>query len=194
MRYTGAIAPSSKYLARDITRKLHRNLRKKNRPAVNILELGPGTGVFTKRIMRDLGPKDHLDIVEINKHFYDIIQKKYGTPFNVSIHNQDFLNFETKYRYDYIFSSIPYESLPKGESSKLWKKKLTLCKPGTYISYYKYVNFKKFRCQYEKDLVSKYCCDEKLVLLNLPPAKLFTLKIKNHPLIQSFKQRETEFA
>ncbi|HKJ45035.1 MAG TPA: rRNA adenine N-6-methyltransferase family protein [Balneolales bacterium] len=194
MRYTGSIAPSSKFLARDITQILQQNLRKKKRSAVNILEIGPGTGAFTKRIIKNLGPKDHFDIVEINKHFFDIIEKKYGTPFNVKIHNQNFLNFDSNYRYDYIFSSIPYESLPKGESRKIWKKKLEYCKQGTYITYYKYLNFKKFRCKYEKDLVSKYCCDEKLVLLNLPPAKLFTLEIKNHPLIIPVESLETEFA
>lgn len=194
MRYTGAIAPSSKYLARDITQILHKNLRKKNRPPVNILEIGPGTGVLTKRIIKDLNPRDHFDIVEINKNFYDIIQTKYGTPFNVNIHNKDFLDFESDYRYDYIFSSIPYESLPKGESRKLWKKKLTYCKQGTYITYYKYLNFKKFRCKYEKDLVAKYCRDEKVVFLNLPPAKRFTLVIRNHPLMVSVESREKEFA
>jgi len=193
-RYTGAIAPSSKYLARDITQILHQNLRKKNRAAVNILEVGPGTGVLTKRIIKDMSPRDHFDIVEINKNFFDIIQQKYGTPFNVNIHNQDFLNFESDYRYDYIFSSIPYESLPKGVSRKIWKKKLDYCKEGTYITYYKYLNFKKFRCKYEKDLVSKYCCDEKLVLLNLPPAKLFTLEITNLPSVIPVETIETEFA
>ena len=41
----GAVCPSSKALAREITAKV------KLEDAVNIAELGPGTGVFTEEIL-----------------------------------------------------------------------------------------------------------------------------------------------
>ncbi|MEX0928786.1 MAG: rRNA adenine N-6-methyltransferase family protein [Balneolales bacterium] len=170
--------PSSKFLAKDVVKLLESNLRSPDRKPVKILELGPGTGIFTASILNLLKPDDHLDVVEINSHFYDIIKKKYQAD-NLHIHHCDFLEFETVLKYDYIFSSIPYEQLQSAISKKIWKRKLNLCLDGSYITYYKYINFNRFRCKYEKELVSKYGRDEKVVFLNLPPAKLFTLKINN---------------
>ncbi len=184
MRSTGSIAPSSRYLARNITRLLNHHLDLKNAAPVKILEIGPGSGVLTKQIIRSIRPDDELDIVEINEQFHNLIEKRYSHIPNVHTHHLDFLEFENPYYYDYIFSSVPYESLPSRISKKIWEKKLQCCKNGAFITYYKYVNFNHFRCKYEKELVSKYCLNEKLIIRNLPPAKLFTLKINNHPLAQ----------
>lgn len=190
MRSTGSIAPSSRFLARNIKHLLNHHLDLRNSGPVKILEIGPGSGVLTKQIIRSIRPEDEFDIVEINEQFFELIDHRYRHLPNVHTHHLDFLEFDNPYHYDYIFSSIPYESLPSHISKMMWEKKLKCCKNGSFITYYKYVNFNHFRCKYEKDLVSQYCLNEKLIIRNLPPAKLFTLKINNHPLIKSVEKRE----
>lgn len=170
--------PSSKYLAKDVVKLLDNNLRVPGRNPVKILELGAGTGIFTGHIKKLLKSEDHMDVVEINDHFYDMLNKKYQAS-NLHIHHCDFLKFNSIHKYDYIFSSIPYEQLPSEISKQIWKRKLSLCLDGSFITYYKYVNFNRFRCKFEKEVVRKYGNDEKVVFRNMPPAKLFTLQINN---------------
>jgi len=175
LRKTGAIAPSSKFLANDITELLRDQLQQQQKP-IKILELGPGTGTLTKAIISAIRPTDTLDLVEINPHFTRMLRRNFPQP-NVQVHYTDFLEFTPDYCYDYIFSSIPYESIPEEISKKLWEKKLSCCCVNGKITYYKYFNFNHFRCKYEKNLVRDYCIDERIVFRNLPPAKLFTLLI-----------------
>lgn len=178
LKQTGAIAPSSKFLAKDLVTQLKKNVSCNNCPSLNILELGPGTGPLTKEIARQLRPQDQLDIVEIHKKFYQIVKSKYRQP-NIQAFHTDILEFTPNKQYDYIFSSLPYENMPKEISKKIWRKKLELCTPSAYICYFKYVKFRKFKCDFEEQIVEKYSRNKKIVLLNLPPAKIYTLEITN---------------
>lgn len=179
---TGAVAPSSKFLANDIVRALKAQIHSSERP-LRILELGPGTGTLTKAIIAALRPQDSLELVEINPHFCRMLRRKFKND-GIRVHYEDVLEFEPGIRYDYVFSSIPYESIPEDISEQIWRKKLALCAPDGMISYYKYLNINRFRCKYEKKMVKQFCVDKKLVFLNLPPAQLFTLKLQN-PLKKS---------
>ena len=143
---------------------------------LRILELGPGTGTLTKAILKVIRKTDTLDLVEINPHFCRMLRREFRHP-NLRVHFADLLEFSPEQPYDYIFSSIPYESIPEEISMAMWQQKIRLCKPGALISYYKYVNFNHFRCKFEKELVAAYSIDRSFVLRNFPPAQLFTLKI-----------------
>ncbi len=149
-----------------------------NCPPLNILELGPGTGSLTKEIIKLLRPADRLDIVEIQKTFYEIVQQKFKDA-NVYVYYSDILNFKPSVQYDYIFSSLPYENMSAITIKKIWQKKLSLCAADSYICYYKYLNFNNFKCNFEEKMVKKYKCNKKIVLRNIPPAKLYTLQIDN---------------
>lgn len=178
LKQTGAIAPSSKFLAKDLVEQLRENVSDLQCPPLNILEIGPGTGPLTKEIVKTLRLRDQLDIVEIHEHFYQTVNEKFSKP-NVSVFHDDILQFQPGKTYDYIFSSLPYEAMPKSLIQKIWQKKLDLCSDRAFICYFKYVSFRKFKCDFEKQLVKRYQRDKKVVLLNLPPAKLFTLEINN---------------
>lgn len=175
IRKTGAVAPSSKYLCSDMVRFLAEKVQTSARP-LRILELGPGTGTLTKAILNVIRKTDTLDLVEINPHFCRMLRREFRHP-KLQVHFTDLLEFSPEQPYDYIFSSIPYESIPEEISKAMWQQKLRLCKPGGLISYYKYVNFNHFRCKFEKELVAAYSIDRSFVLRNFPPAQLFTLKI-----------------
>ena len=184
LRKTGAIAPSSKYLARDFTKVLFSNREEDEETPVRVLEIGPGTGSLTKLIIPALRTQDHFDIVELNKDFYRMISWKYRHLHNVHTYHANILDFEPEAPYDFIFSSLPYEGIPRKVSKEIWEKKLQMCKAGSYITYYKYINIKRFRCKFEKEVVSRFCCNEKLVLRNLPPAYLYTLHIEGYSVEQ----------
>src|SRR5215472_6456774 len=68
---TGAILPSSRFLARALVRPL-----RSPRSACRILEVGPGTGSVTCEIARRLLAGDRLDAVEINAHFVDLLERR----------------------------------------------------------------------------------------------------------------------
>lgn len=190
LKQTGAIAPSSKFLAKDLVTQLKKDVSCESCPPLKILELGPGTGPLTKEISKQLRPQDQLEIVEIHKKFYQIVNQKYSRP-NVKIFHTDILEFDPDQRYDYIFSSLPYENMPTHISQQIWKKKLELCAPSAYICYFKYVKFRKFKCDLEEQIVEKYGSNKKIVLLNLPPAKIYTLEISNGSQ-DTFSQAITE--
>src|SRR5699024_8142844 len=105
-------------------------------------------------------PTDHFDVVEIQKPFYDIIQQKFSAS-NIDVHFADILEFESDRKYDYIFSSLPYENMKHQENRSIWEKKLSLCTPHSYICYFKYVNFGKFKSNFEKKLVKTYSHNKK---------------------------------
>ncbi len=181
--------PSSRYLARDAVRLVVEELTKNDREPVSILELGAGTGTFTERILSNLKKNDRLDVVELNAYFYKILMRRFPTHNALRLHHQDFLKFETERRYDFVISSLPYEGIPSRITRLLWEHKLSLCKPDSHIIYYKYVNFNRFRSRFEKQVVRNYFKDDKIILLNMPPARLITLKIDD-PEIQKMYLRE----
>ncbi|HEX5272344.1 MAG TPA: SAM-dependent methyltransferase, partial [Gemmataceae bacterium] len=71
-RSTGAVLPSTRFLARALVSEL----RKAREPG-RILEVGPGTGSVTKEILRHLKAADRLDLVEINPRFLTLLQERF---------------------------------------------------------------------------------------------------------------------
>lgn len=179
LKQVGAIAPSSKFLAKDLVTQLRKRLSSSGCPPLNILEVGAGTGPLTKQITKLLRPQDQLDIVEIHNKFYQIIKAKYQQP-NIQIHHTDILNFHPDQQYNFIFSSLPYENMPEEISQQIWEKKLNLCSTDAFISYFKYVKFRNFKSDFEEKVVEKFGQTKKFVFLNLPPAKIYTLEINQN--------------
>src|SRR5215210_7643620 len=64
VRNTGALLPSSRFLARALVSELRRP-----RGPSRILEVGPGTGSVTREILRYFRSGDRLDAVEVNGRF-----------------------------------------------------------------------------------------------------------------------------
>lgn len=182
-KQTGAIAPSSVFLSREMVSRLRRKVGESDCPPLRILEIGAGTGPFTREIIKYLRPQDQLDIVEIHEHFYDLITSRYGD-LNVNIHHTDILHFHPGRAYDFILSSLPYENIPEMISTRIWKKKLELCSPDAWISYFKYVKFNRFKNPVERKIVKRNLHSRETVFLNLPPAFVYTLRISPDTLAE----------
>lgn len=164
-RTVGAIAPSSKKLSA----KMLKNIDFKN--AQCIIEYGPGTGVFTDKLIERKNRATLLLLVENNSRFCKQLQKKYSKNNNVVIINDSAENID-KYleRYDikkvdYVVSGLPFASLPKSASDEILKKTETILKKdGLFITFQYTLLKKEYITSYFKNI------SVERVILNIPPA------------------------
>ena len=89
---------------------------------LEILEIGPGDGRLTDNVLKK-NPKN-LDLLEIDKDLFINLKNKYSKIKNVSIENEDILNYKINKQYDLIISNLPYNvsSQILVQLSKLKKK------------------------------------------------------------------------
>src|SRR3989344_6962826 len=71
-KQTGSIAQSSKFLTREIIRSID------FKNSMNIIELGPGMGTFTKAVLEKSGPNAKIVCFEINKKFCRYLKQKFN--------------------------------------------------------------------------------------------------------------------
>lgn len=168
----GAIAPSSRFLAKKMIALVD------FQQCHCIIEFGPGTGVFTKEMIKRKKDSTILLIIEQNKDFYGNLKEKYGKEKNVLIchgsaakvqHYMEKYNIDSV---DYIISGLPFASLPKETSHHIFKAtQQVIGKKGVFITF-QYTLFKKH-------IFTKYFQIHNLSFepVNLPPA--FVLNMKN---------------
>ena len=168
-RTIGAVAPSSRKLAEKMADNIDYEKAK------CIVEYGPGTGVFTERLMRKIKKHTLLMLIEYNEDFCRQLEEKYSAYSNVIIINDSAENIDKhleKYNVkevDYVVSGLPFASLPKNMSNKILEKtKDILQKNGLFITF-QYTLFKKgYIGSYFEDIN----CER--VMLNIPPAYVLT--------------------
>lgn len=161
----GAIAPSGKYLANEIISDI--NFEK----VKCIVEYGPGTGVFTEKILARIKDDTIVLLVEINKEFYTLLKSIYGHKKNVIIVNDSVENIDMilkKYSIktvDYIISGLPFASLPKSVSNCILQKTAKIISSNAEFITFQYSLFKLrlFREYFGK-------INYKKVIRNIPPA------------------------
>ncbi len=167
----GAIAPSSEKLAY----KMIEDINFFNVSC--IVEYGPGTGVFTEKILSKKKDSTVFIAIEYNVDFYKILKDrfKYETNFiliNDSAENlKEYLNKYNIDKGDYIVSGLPFASLPNAMSKKiLLVTKDVLKAKGEFITFqYSLFKMKLFRMYFDRIKIKK-------VLLNLPPAYVLRCK------------------
>ncbi len=137
---TGSVMPSSPFLAKALTTALDGP-----REAAHILEVGPGTGVVTKAIAREMRPADRLDCVELNPQFSDHVRRLVETDavFNVSrdrirVIETGVEKLEGENVYDFIISGLPFNSFSSELVQTVFDAFSRLLKPGGVLSYFEY--------------------------------------------------------
>ncbi|WP_053956711.1 class I SAM-dependent methyltransferase [Inediibacterium massiliense] len=164
-RTVGAIAPSSKKLAY----KMIEDINFFNTAC--IVEYGPGTGVFTEKILENKKDETVFIAIEYNKDFYEILKNKFRDKKNFILINDSVENLkEHLHQYnieqvDYIVSGIPFASLPEAMSENILAiTKDILSREGNFITFqYTLLKEQLFR-DYFRNI------KRKKVLINLPPA------------------------
>lgn len=169
----GSITPSSKYLSNKMIENV--NFEKCN----CIIEYGPGTGVFTEKIIARKKEDTLFIVFENDKLFADKLTNKYRYKKNVKIINDSaenikkYLNLYNISDIDYIVSGLPFTSLPREISDKILKTTSSLIqeKDKSFITFqYSLVKKNYFNNYFDNINVDRE-------LLNMPPA--YILECKN---------------
>lgn len=174
IRQIGAVAPSSTYLTERMVEPLRKRMQELQSEPLRILEVGPGTGAITRHIVPLLRRGDYVDVVELNPTLHTHVSREYAAE-GMHFHNINLLDLSSEAPYDFIFSGIPYESLPVDITEMLWRKKLQLSKEGTVITYFKYLNVINIRSRYLRKLIETSCKQQGIEFRNLPPARYYHL-------------------
>lgn len=180
----GAVAPSSSYLAEAITSQVMFSHTPKR-----ILEVGAGTGVFTRELIKKLGPGDHLDIVEITPEFCEMLSEEFGSNKLVTLYCGDILAWQPSEKYDYIVSGLPFNSFPHDFVKKIINQYKLLSRQGTIVSFFEYSAVKAYRYVADWDneriasrsAINLFIAENEMfrehVFLNFPPAIVYFLRM-----------------
>ncbi len=171
-RTVGAIAPSSQKLAYKMVEDINFF------EASCIIEYGPGTGVFTEKILNNKKASTVFIAIEYNADFYKLLKDKFKDETNFILINDSAENLKkylNKYNVDnvdYVVSGLPFASLPDAMSRKILSITKDILKgKGEFITFqYSLFKMKLFRKYFGRINIKK-------VLLNLPPA--YVLKCKS---------------
>src|SRR6266568_1375226 len=135
---TGAVAPSSRYLARAMLQPLAL------KPGCVVVELGPGTGVMTRALLDALPCDSTLLAFEISDRFYRFLKEKFPDPRLVLLkigaqHLQRELTKRGNQRVDAIVSSLALGFFPDPDRRRLLESLLSVMDNHSVYTQYQYV-------------------------------------------------------
>ncbi len=152
---TGAISPSSGFLARALARYVRHPLNDGGEPATGgrrILEVGPGTGAVTRQILAALQPGDTLDVVELNEAFVALLQHRLEHDPNfrpyadrVRVLHQKVEDMPPDVQYDLVVSGLPLNNFPVPAVETILATLRRLLKPDGILSYFEYVALRRIK-------------------------------------------------
>ena len=122
----------------NILNKIHKLIPYEN---LNILEIGPGNGKLTDKII--LKKPHNLTLVEIDKDLIEILIEKYTNNKSIDLINEDILNLKIDKKYDLVISNLPYNI-----SSQILVKFTTLKKIPKFLIF-------MFQKEFAERIVSK---------------------------------------
>lgn len=157
----GAFLPSTRFLGKKILKGVKSKV---------ILELGPGTGVFTREILKKLPPDGKLIAIENNKKFANFLRKEFDDPRLIICESdaREAKNCLAKNginNVDCIISGLPLGNFKRGLKEALLKEAYNcLSDDGVFIQF-------EYLLAGYKD-VKKYFPNIKIdyELFNIPPA------------------------
>jgi phospholipid N-methyltransferase len=190
---TGALLPSGAHLCRALARYVAGDGRPRR-----ILEVGPGTGVVTDQIICQMGPRDTLDLVELNDRFVSAIRDRLasdphwrGVAERVTIHHMPVEQLEAAAPYQAIVSGLPLNNFPVEAVESLLEHFERLAGEGATLSFFEYVGVRKAKAlacsREERQRLSgigetlerafrRWRFKHECVLANVPPAWVHHLR------------------
>lgn len=188
---TGSIMPSSGSLAKALARFVRTDDDAADKPK-RILEVGPGTGAVTSRIVRHLGEQDAFDLCELNDAFVATLQGRFETEpafskvkDRVRILHQMVQAMPEDTKYDVIISGLPLNNFSGDDVGEILGTFRRLLAPQGVLSFFEYVAVRPVRTvigsKKEKarirevgghldQLLKQHEFRRDMVLLNVPPA------------------------
>ena len=200
---TGALIPSGRHLARALAEPI----RGRTQPA-RILEVGPGTGAVTRQLVRDVGPEDQFDMVEMNDRFVDVLRRRFDSEPDfrqvanrTRILHQPVQEWKPAKGYDFIVCGLPFNNFTVDLVKCIFRHFEELLAPDGTLSFFEYawVHEIKRRLTTIEDrrritqvrrVLQRYLnlheFHQQLVYWNLPPALVHHLRFHQagHPNLQ----------
>ena len=195
---TGAVAPSSRYLAAALARYVG------SQPAAcRILEVGPGTGAVTRQIVRRLTSDDQLDLVELNANFVELLRERFqsdpdfqpAAPRARVLHHR-LEELPAGQPYDLIISGLPLNNFAAGDVAAILDCFAALLRPGGTLSFFEYIAVRPLRSLVSRsaerarlreigrllgELLAPHEIRRDCVLRNVPPAWVHHLQLAEPP-------------
>lgn len=170
----GAVSASSNYLAQEICN------RSCVRKAKNILELGPGTGVFTSRILEMKKSEAQFQVIEREDRFVEKLESKFA---NLVIHHGDALELLEEFEdnsLDCVVSGLPWAAFDRCFQEALLQKLILKMAPKAKLSTFVYVQspFLSSGKSFARLVHEKFDNFQisPLISRNFPPASVFTMQ------------------
>ena len=142
-----------------------------------IVEYGPGTGVFSDYLLKKMKESARLILIERNKHFGSILERKFHDPRVVIVNDSAENVLETlrscqESQADYIISGIPFIMIPCDIKNRiLYNTHRALRRGGKFLAYqtcFQTDNHLKVHLEkYFPTVNSKY------EIMNIPPLRIY---------------------
>jgi phospholipid N-methyltransferase len=192
-RTTGAVWPSSPLLARAMTEPIKRVTGPRR-----ILEVGPGTGPFTRSILKQLRAGDRFDLVELNQQFCRALERDILSKYRVRhpgvevrLHCAPIEEAALSGPYDVIVCGLPFNNFPPKLMRQIFRRMFALLREDGELVYFEYVGVRVMKGRvlddagrarlrridaFGKSLRRKHQGTKEIVLGNFPPAVAIRLK------------------
>ena len=145
---TGAILPSGRSLSAALTRFV----REPSAAARRILEVGPGTGAVTRRIVAGMGPRDSLDLVELNDSFVQRLRHRFESEpeFQAVAERARVLhcpieNLPLGHGYNLIVSGLPLNNFSLAQVEGILRALGGLSAADGVLSFFEYIAVRRVR-------------------------------------------------
>ncbi len=167
-RQVGAVLPTSRWTVRDTLAMAPVE------SARRVVEIGAGTGVYTREILARIGPEARVLALEIDSALARALEAEIADP-RLSIINDSaaevakHLNGE---KADVIVSAVPFTSLPPGLGRNILEASRAVLAPGGAMLVLQYSPFVEIQLKRTFGSVQR-----RISPLNVPPAFLYACRV-----------------
>lgn len=198
-RNTGSVAPSSPFLARAMVECLPSRDRVPD--GFRVLEVGPGTGPFTREAAKRLSRSGHLDLYEISALFSEHLERliQEDTTFKsmqgrVKVYCADVREVPAEPVYDAVISGLPFNNFTPAEVRQFLEHLSAVLKPGGTLTFFEYFAIRRLQLPFVsahrrsnlreigkvvKEFAKKHQFKQRIVPLNILPARVRHLRFAN---------------
>jgi len=174
-RSIGAVAPSSKHLARKMVQALDA------KPGDLCVELGPGTGVFTEQMIAKGIPEDKIVLIEFNPRFAFLLKQRFPRATLIQGDASKLPRILHQIGLDHtprIISGLPLRSMKWREKTAIALSVSHALSPGGIFVQFTYFNGEPL----PKTVCKRYNLNAErvsLVVRNVPPAIVWRYRKKD---------------
>jgi phospholipid N-methyltransferase len=168
---TASVLPSSARLARKMVKGL-------NADVGQVVELGPGTGVFTRQLLATGIPEENLVLIELNRKFAKNMQENYPKAMVVNGAAESLARLHLK-DVGAVVSGLPFLSMKDKQIDEILKGAFQVLGPDGVFIQFTYGH----RCPVKPQILQHHGLvaeRSSFVLNNFPPASVYHIKKKRH--------------